>query len=69
MDKQTLSRELQKFTGDTGVITRAELGRYLKMKPKNTERFLIGADFIPGRNRKFFIQDVAGNILAEKQTR
>lgn len=68
MDKQRLIRELGKVAQDKGMITKTELGRYLQMKPKNVERFTKGADYIPGRTKKFFISDIAENILAQKET-
>lgn len=68
MNKQKLVRELEKIAKEKGLITKTELGRYLQMNPRNTERFTKGADYIPGRTKKFFISDIADNILTQKET-
>lgn len=68
MNKQRLVRELEKVAKEKGLITKTELGRYLQMKPQNAERFTKGADYIPGRTKKFFISDIVDNILAQKET-
>ena len=60
MNKQQLIHSMEKATGKS-VITRSQLADYLNLKDaKSVDVHLTG---LPSVNQRFFIPDVAENIL------
>jgi len=68
MDKQTLTRDIKSSVKDSGFINISQLARYLQKSRENTVELLRGLEYIEvGREKKFFISDVAGRLIGMRQ--
>lgn len=74
MNKQEIARDMRECLGVTGLISKNQLSKYLKMDRRSKDNkdenetdimsYLEGLRFIPsGRGPKYFVVDVAGRIL------
>lgn len=63
MDKTILIKGLTEAAGGAGFITREQLAKYMQYSnAHNVDKYMVGAGRI-GKG-KFFIPDVAGNIIS-----
>lgn len=68
MKKIDIVKDIERYTGGAGFITRTALAKYMKMRKQGEiERLLENLDYIPdGRGKKYFIPDVAEKIMNER---
>lgn len=68
MDKNSLTADLKQSVKGSGFINISQLAKYLKKSRENTVQLLDGLDYVEiGREKKFFIQDVAYRIACMKK--
>lgn len=64
MDKQALVRDIKSSYGGAGLISQAEVGKYINLKPEATRKFVEGMDFCTlGKKKLYAVTDVAERIL------
>lgn len=60
MNKKELQSDMQKFAGGS-FITRKQITKYLCLKDsKSIDRYIFG---LPSVNKRYFVPDVAENII------
>lgn len=67
MDKKTLVRSMEKHTG-CAFINPTQLAKYLRRSRTAMPDLLSGMDYLAtGRERKYFIPDVAERLMENRQ--
>ena len=68
MIKQELIRDMKQFVGGASFINSSQLAKYLKRSRNSMPELLYGLDYLAsGRERKYFILDVAGRLMDERK--
>lgn len=68
MDKNLLANDIKQSVKGSGFINISQLAKYLKKSRENTAQIVSGIDYVEiGREKKFFIEDVAARIVGMKK--
>ena len=67
MDKKQLKKDLSASVGGAGVMSPAEVGRFLGFGATATKTWLRGLDhFGSGRGKRYSCDDIAAKIMEER---
>ena len=68
MTKTQLKKDLSASVGGAGVMSPAEVGRFLGFGPTATKNWLRGLDhFGSGRGKRYTCDDIATKIMEERR--
>lgn len=68
MDKQALIRDMKRTTNNGGFINQTQLAKYLRVSKEVAREMLVGLEYLPtGRERKYFVEDVASQIMSKRK--
>lgn len=68
MDKQTLVRDIKGEVKDGGFINISQIAKYMHTSRDKARELVEDLEYYPsGREKKFFISDVASKILKERR--
>jgi hypothetical protein len=69
MDKQALIKSMKEYTKGTPFINTSEIARFLRRSRDALPELVGGLDYLQtGREKKYFIPDVAERIMNQRQT-
>lgn len=68
MDKYMLVKDIKSSVKNGGFINISQLAKYLQKSRGNAAEIVDGLDYLEtGREKKFFIEDVAARIVGMKK--
>lgn len=68
MNKRDLQKDIQNFVGPGGFINISQLAKYMRVSRDKITPLVYGLDFFQtGREKKYFIPDVAERILERRE--
>mgnify|MGYP003587038453 CR=1 FL=1 len=69
MDKQTLIKSMKEYTNGTPFINASQIAKFLRRSRDTLPELVRGLDYLQtGREKKYFVPDVAERIMVQRRT-